>query len=86
VVYDPGVFLAQVDFLTPKVFRSLGGCGTRSSGLSPQDELKHPRRPNLSTFGFPRSLKLLWLKSPFARNNASVIFCIVKKCALQQKA
>jgi len=25
------------------------------------DGLRHARRPNVSTFGYPRSLKLLWL-------------------------
>jgi hypothetical protein len=70
---EPGVFLAQVGFLTPKVFRNLGSCATRPSALSRQDGLKHARRPNVSTFEFPRLLKLLLLKPPFAQNNASFI-------------
>jgi hypothetical protein len=32
-----------------------------------QDGLKHARCPNAFAFGFPRLLKLLWLKPPFAR-------------------
>jgi len=32
-----------------------------------QDGLKHARHPNAFAFGFPKMLKLLWLKSPFAR-------------------
>ncbi len=32
-----------------------------------QDGLKHARHPNAFAFGFPRLLKLLWLKAPFAR-------------------
>jgi hypothetical protein len=70
----PVDFLAQVDFFTPKVFRSLGSCATRPSALSRQDGLKHARCPNASAFGFPRLLKLLWLKSPFARKPPESIF------------
>ncbi|OGX15336.1 MAG: hypothetical protein A2166_04320 [Omnitrophica WOR_2 bacterium RBG_13_41_10] len=74
----------------PKVFRIFGSCATRPpqivggrppkqcggrpSALSRQDGLKHARRPNVSTFGVPKILKLLWLKPPFARNNARFIF------------
>jgi len=36
-----------------------------------QDGLEHARRPNVSTFGFPQLLKLLWLKSPFAQKSAA---------------
>jgi hypothetical protein len=77
-------FSLKVGFLTPKVFRKLRrALATRPSGLPPQDGLKHARRPNVSTFGFPRLLKLLWLKPPFARKivrfillNMALLLCV----------
>lgn len=50
---------AQADFLTPKVSHSFGDCGTRSSGLTPQDELRHPRRPPQNCGGYPKLFGLL---------------------------
>jgi hypothetical protein len=67
------VFLAQVDFLTPKVFRKLGGCGTRPSAVA------RTGSDILAVRTFPRSDSLayssmLWLKPPFARKSEQVHF------------
>jgi hypothetical protein len=74
------IFSLKVDFAltgTPKVFRELGSCATRPSAYQPGPGFKHARCPNASAFGFPRSLKLLWLKSTFARNIARFIYELV---------
>jgi len=58
-------------FSLRSVFNAKGLSQSRRLRNSPvgyrQDGLRHARRPNVSTFGFPRLLKLLWLKPPFAR-------------------
>jgi hypothetical protein len=66
-------FVAPVDFSPP----TRGGAHGNSPVGYRQDGLRHARHPNLSTFGFPKILKLLWLKSPFARKIVRFIYNIV---------
>ena len=74
-------FLAQVDFAPLGHAKGLSqsqACSRNSPVGCRQDGLKHARRPNVSAFGFPRLLKLLWLKSPFARKppDSLIIICM----------
>jgi len=65
--------VSLLPFGPPKVFRILGGCGTRASASA--SALKHPRRPKIAAhIGRPwdslECSSMLWLKAPFARNPA----------------
>ncbi|RKY31373.1 MAG: hypothetical protein DRP74_05045 [Candidatus Omnitrophota bacterium] len=79
-------FLAQVGFAPPGHAKGLS-CFWRlrnspPSALTRQDGLRHPRRPNAFAFGFPKILKLLWLKPPFAAETAQIHFVIFKTSLL----
>jgi hypothetical protein len=71
--YEPVDFLAQVGFLTPKIFRELGGCGTLvlRSSAKPSNILAVPRL-SLRDLGIPALTKAALAKTSICSNNRQV--------------
>jgi len=73
-------FLAQVDFFTPMIFRIsvAAELALFASSKNRSNSIAIPRLPrSREALGFPKMLKLLWLKAPFAHASpvASINIC-----------
>ncbi|MFZ5800652.1 MAG: hypothetical protein ACOY3D_04660 [Candidatus Omnitrophota bacterium] len=68
--FSRSIRFSRLNVGTPKVFRIFGGCGTRPPLFASQED-----SDILATLrASPKMLKLLWLKSQFARKTSSFAF------------